>query len=124
MQDEQAIRDTIAAWIRATAAGDIAELTTLMTDDAVFLTPGQSPMRRDDFMAQFLAAVEHVRIEASSEVQEIEIAGDWAYCWNRLDVKATPRAGGAPQHRAGYTLTIFRRDGGAWRLARDANLLA
>jgi ketosteroid isomerase-like protein len=33
--------------------------------------------------------------------------------------------GGDPQHRAGDTLTILRKEAdGRWRLARDANLLS
>jgi ketosteroid isomerase-like protein len=33
--------------------------------------------------------------------------------------------GGKPVRRAGYTLTILRKEpDGRWRLARDANLLA
>src|SRR5438034_605203 len=43
MNDEQAIRDLIATWLRATAAGDIDQVLTLMTDDVVFVTPGQKP---------------------------------------------------------------------------------
>jgi uncharacterized protein (TIGR02246 family) len=122
--DEQAIRDLIERWARATAAGDIAELMTMMAEDVVFLTPGQGPMRRDDFTAGFLAAVEHVQIDAQSNVQEIQVADDLAYAWNYLDVCVTPRAGGAPKRRCGYTLTILRKLDGAWVIARDANLLA
>lgn len=122
--DEQAIRSLIESWAQATAAGDLHELMSLMTEDVIFLTPGQPPMRRDDFAAGFMAAIEHVRIEASSEVQEIEVAGDWAWCCNYLDVTVRPRAGGSPNRRAGYTLTILRKVDGAWAIARDANLLA
>jgi uncharacterized protein (TIGR02246 family) len=122
--DEQAIRSVIDQWVRATAAGDTPELMGMMAEDAVFLTPGQAPMQRDDFAAGFSAAMEHVRIDARSEVQEIEVAGDWAWCWNYLDVVVTPRAAGAPTRRVGHTLTIFRRENGAWVIARDANLLA
>jgi len=122
--DEQAIRELIDRWARATAAGDIAELMTMMTEDVVFLTPGQGPMLRDDFTAGFLAAIEHVRIEAQSQLQEVEVVQDLAYAWNYLDVCVTPRAGGTPKRRSVYTLTILRKLGGAWVIARDANLLA
>jgi uncharacterized protein (TIGR02246 family) len=122
--DEQGIRDLIDNWLRATARGDMADLMKMMAGDVVFLTPGQAPMGRDDFAAGFLAAVEHVRIEASSEVQEIEVSGDLAYCWNYLDVLVTPVAGGSAQRRAGHTLTVLRKENGRWVIARDANLLA
>src|SRR5437868_12398473 len=95
--DEQAIRDLIAEWMSATAAGEPAWLLGLMDEDVVFLTPGQPPIRgRDQFVAGLKAALEHIRIDPTSEVQEVQIAGDLAYCWNRLDVAVTPLRGGAP----------------------------
>ncbi|MDB6111918.1 MAG: SgcJ/EcaC family oxidoreductase [Pedosphaera sp.] len=123
--DKQQIRDLIATWLRATAAGDLPQILKLMAEDVVFLLPGQPPMRgRDAFAAGFAAASQRVRIEGTSDVQEIEIAGDWAYCWNRLTVKVTPVSGGSPQLRTGYTLTILRKQpDGNWVVARDANML-
>jgi ketosteroid isomerase-like protein len=44
--------------------------------------------------------------------------------WTRLSVTVTPTDGTAPLERAGHTLTVLRKQGGRWRLARDANLLA
>jgi len=122
--DEHAIRNVIENWARATTAGDLPELMNMMADDAIFLSPGQEPMDRDNFVAGFSAAMEHMRIEARSEVQEIEVDGDLAYCWNYLDVQITPRTAGASTRRFGHTLTIFHRRNGAWVIARDANLLA
>jgi len=42
--------------------------------------------------------------------------------WTRLSVEMTP-PGGAPMKRAGHTLSVLRKTGGRWQLARDANLL-
>jgi ketosteroid isomerase-like protein len=65
-----------------------------------------------------------VRIAASSEIQEIVVAGEWAYCWAHLVVTVTPRAGGPATRRTGHTLTILRRNAeGDWVVARDANML-
>ena len=43
--DEQAIRDLIALWHRATAAGDVDTVLDLMTDDVVCLVAGQPPVQ-------------------------------------------------------------------------------
>jgi uncharacterized protein (TIGR02246 family) len=49
--------------------------------------------------------------------------GDWACLRNHLQVTVTP-PGDSPVKRAGYTLTILRKQAdGKWLLARDANLL-
>jgi len=125
--DEQLIRDLVATWMRATAEGDLSQILKLMAEDAVFLTPGQPPMRgRDAFAAGFSKALQQFRIESTSDIQEIRIVGDWAYCWNHLLVTMTPNDGErSPMRRSGYTLTVFRKNSdGDWVLYRDANLLA
>ncbi|HEX4966069.1 MAG TPA: SgcJ/EcaC family oxidoreductase [Thermoanaerobaculia bacterium] len=123
--DEQAIRDLIATWLRVSAEGDVAQLAGLMAEDVVFLVPGQSPMRgREAFLAAFRAGAGQYRIEGHSEVEEIEVAGDLAYCWTRLSVTAHPLHEGSPTRRSGNTLSILRRKPeGGWVLFRDANLL-
>jgi uncharacterized protein (TIGR02246 family) len=49
--DEQQIRDLVATWMAATKAGDIEKVLSLMSDDVVFLIPGQPVMRKADFAA-------------------------------------------------------------------------
>jgi uncharacterized protein (TIGR02246 family) len=124
--DEQAIRDVMDRWMRESQAGNSVALADLMSEDVVFLVAGRPPLRgRAEFLAGFEQVMQHVSINGSSEVQEIQVSGDLAYCWNRLSVQATPRSGGPERRRSGYTLSIFRKfDDGAWRLIRDANLLA
>jgi ketosteroid isomerase-like protein len=62
-------------------------------------------------------------IDGHSEIQEIQISGDHAYMWSQLRVEVTP-PGGVTVKRAGHTLSVLRKEGGRWRLARDANLLS
>jgi ketosteroid isomerase-like protein len=67
--------------------------------------------------------LEHARIEPKSDIQEIHVEGQMAYCWNHLSVTVTPIAGGPPKERSGYTLSVFRKENGTWVIARDANLM-
>ena len=62
------------------------------------------------------------RVEGTSDIRELKVLGDRAYLRNHLTVTMTP-PGGAPVQRAGFTLTILRKQDGRWLLARDANLL-
>lgn len=123
--DEQAIRDLIAKWQEATAAGELSQILSLMAEDVVFLTPGNPPMRgKDAFAASFKTVLQKFRIESSGDIQEVQIVANWAYCWTHLSVVTTPLQGGSPTQRSGYTLTIFRKQAdGSWVLARDANML-
>ena len=121
--DERAIRDVIATWLSASAAGDNEKVLTLMSDDVVFLVAGRS-FGKEEFSAGQNALATH-RIEASSDVREVVVSGDLAYARTELTVTMTPLAGGAANRRSGPTLSIFRREAnGRWVLARDANLLA
>jgi uncharacterized protein (TIGR02246 family) len=124
--DEQQIRDLVATWMQATQAGDVDTVLGLMTDDVVFLVAGRPPMDKAGFAAaaRAQASGEAPTFEGRSEIQEIQLAGDWAFMWTRLSVVATLPGGAPPIERAGHTLTVLRREGGRWKLARDANLLA
>jgi uncharacterized protein (TIGR02246 family) len=123
--DEQAIRKLIATWASATSAGELPQLLGLMAEDVVFLVAGHPPMRgRDAFAAGFRTALQHYHIEATSDIQEIQVVEDWAYCWNHLSVTMTPVQSGSPMRRTGHTLTILRKQSdGAWVVTRDANML-
>ncbi len=120
--DEQAIRALIAEWMRASEAGDTQKVLSLMTDDVVFLVAGRAPMRKSDFAAS-QAALRDVEMKATSEIQEINVCGDWAYLWTKLSVSMAPRDG-ATMNRTGNTLSILRKQNGRWLMFRDANLLA
>jgi uncharacterized protein (TIGR02246 family) len=124
--DQQQIRDVIATWLRASTKGDLATVLKLMSEDVVFLIPGQAPMRgRSAFAQAFQNGAQRFRMEASSEILEIEVNGDLAYCWTRLSVTAIPLQTGQTRYRSGHTLSILRKQAdGNWVLVRDANLLA
>ncbi|HTK13272.1 MAG TPA: SgcJ/EcaC family oxidoreductase [Xanthobacteraceae bacterium] len=121
--DERAIREVVDVWLAASKAGDLATVLSLMTDDVIFMVPGQKPFGKEAFAAAS-QGMKDVRIEGTSDIQEIQVLGDWAYLRNYLEMTVTP-PGGAAKRRSGYTLTVLRKEAdGRWRLARDANLLA
>lgn len=122
-EDERAIREVIATWLRASAEGDTAKVLSLMAEDVVFLVPGHRPFGKEAF-ARGQQGLGQFRIDGKSEVREIRVSGDWAYCWTDLTVVMTPVDGGPAVRRSGNTLSIFQRlSDGKWVLARDANML-
>jgi uncharacterized protein (TIGR02246 family) len=124
--DDDQIRQLVATWMAAAKAGDVDTVLGLMSEDVVFLIPGRPPMRKDEFAAaaRAQAGQDGPNIDGTSDIQEITVAGDWAFMWTKLEVVVTPRDGSPPIGRAGHTLTILKKENGKWRLARDANLLA
>lgn len=120
--DERAIRELVGIWFAATKRGDIRTVLSLMTDDVIFMVPGQKPFGKEAFAAAS-EGMKNVRIDGTSDIQEIRVLGEWAYLRNYIEM-AVASPGGAPVRRSGYTLTILRKESdGRWRVARDANLL-
>ena len=120
--DERAIRDLIDTWMKASQAGDTDTVLRLMSDDVVFMVPGREPFGKEAF-ANASRGMQGMRMEGMSEIQELKVLGDLAYLRNYIALTVT-LPGGKPVKRAGYTLTILRKEpDGRWRLARDANLL-
>lgn len=119
--DERAIRDLVATWMRASQERDLATVLGLMTEDVVFMVPGREPFGKEAFAAMS-KEMQGARMQGTSDIRELSVLGDWAYLRNYLTVMITP-PGGPPVRRAGYTLTILRKQNGRWLLARDANLL-
>ncbi len=120
--DEQAIRGLVDTWLAATKKRDLETMLKLMTEDVIFMVPGQEPFGKEGFAATF-REMKNVHLEATSEIHEIKVLGDWAWMRNRLKVTVTP-PNGKPVLRSGYTLTIFRKKtDGRWAIHRDANLL-
>jgi uncharacterized protein (TIGR02246 family) len=124
--DEQAIRNLVAQWHRATADGDVDAVLRLMSEDVVFLVSGRPPMTgRNTFDKGLRGILATHRIESTAEIQECEVSGDLGYCWTLLTVRITPLSGGDANVRSGSALSVFRKQtDGSWQLVRDANLLS
>ena len=121
--DERAIRQVVETWMAASKRGDTATVLSLMTDDVIFMVPGQEPFGKEAFAAAS-KGMEGMKVDGNSEIVELQILGGWAFIRNRIDMAITPPDGGTVR-RAGYTLTLLRKEAdGQWRLARDANLLS
>ena len=120
--DERAIRNVVDTWLAASKAGDLATVLSLMTDDVLFLTPGQPPFGKEAF-AKMSEGMKDVQVDGTSDIQEVQVFGEIAYLRNALRIVIT-MPDGKVVRRSGQTLTILRKEAdGRWRLVRDANLV-
>ncbi|MFN2529782.1 MAG: SgcJ/EcaC family oxidoreductase [Pyrinomonadaceae bacterium] len=119
-ENNQLIRALVDTWLTASKRGDVATLQSLLADDVIFITPGREPFGKEAFTAN-----DHgpVLKEATSDIQEIEVLGDWAWMRTYLDLLLSSSEGGLKRY-AGYTLTILKKNSqGQWVISRDANLV-
>ncbi len=122
--DEEQVRQVMDEWHRLTAEEDVEGLLDLTTDDVVFLTPGNEPIRKQDFAAGLRQFLPKARVEMTQDVKEIEVSGDLAYAWSHLSIDLIPKDGRPRSRSAGYVMTLFQRSrDGRWRMSRDANLV-
>ncbi|MGB8338942.1 MAG: SgcJ/EcaC family oxidoreductase [Burkholderiales bacterium] len=125
--DEQSIRDLFQTWLRASADNQLDVVLGLMSDDMIFLRQGQAPIcGKQAFADAFNAGAGKFKIDAVSNMQEIQIEGKLAYCLSHLSVTMTPITIGTPTMRmAGNILSVLRKQiDGNWVIHRDANMLA
>jgi uncharacterized protein (TIGR02246 family) len=119
--DEKAIRHVVETWMSASQSGDIETVLSLMTDDVVFSVCGQAPFGKEAF-AKSSKGMNGMKMEGSYEIAELQVNGDWAFLRNHISMRITPPSGQIME-RDGYTLTLLRKENGAWKMARDANLM-
>lgn len=123
MTDEDAIREMVETWMSASRAGDLSTILELMADDVLFMTASRQPFGRDQFRRDF-EAMKDAKLDGTASIEEIQVAGDWAWIRNRIDLTIT-LAGNPPVQRSGNALTILRKgEDGRWKLFRDANLVS
>ena len=82
--DEQAIRELVATWIRASKAGDTPTVLGLMAEDVVFLVPGHPPMRGRDAFAALHRARSLLRRELDASLG-VSDEGVYAFGGHRCD---------------------------------------
>jgi uncharacterized protein (TIGR02246 family) len=122
-EDQRAIRELVATWMTASAAGDLGTVLGLMTDDVTFMVPGAEAFGKEAFAAAS-TKLAGATFAGTSDVREVQVIGDWAFARSYLEVATTTPGNGTIQ-RKGWVLSIFRKGSdGRWRIARDANLLA
>lgn len=123
--DEQAIRTLVATWLEASGKGELSRVLELMAEDVVFLGPGRAPMRgREGFAAASRAMEGQREVTGTADIQEVQVFGDWAYCWNHLTLQVRPVGGGVPMRMSGPVLSVLQREpDGRWVIFRDANMV-
>ena len=121
--DEKAIRQLVDDWTVATKKGDVETVLGLMTDDVIFMTPGNEPFGKTAF-AEAMRSMNKLKIDVDNEIIELKVIGNFAFTRNRIVMTAVSSDNSAI-HYSGYSLTILCKEtDGRWSLMRDANLVS
>src|SRR5262245_31678985 len=120
--DKQAIRESVNAWRAASKKGDLSTMLDLLADDVLFIVAGKEPFGKEAFAAANREQMKGMEMDASIDIKEIEVAGQWAWMRSFLEITFT-REGKAAKH-SGHILTIWQKNpDGHWVIKRDANFV-
>jgi uncharacterized protein (TIGR02246 family) len=109
-------------WPAAVNAGDFAAAADVFTEDGIWLAPGvPADFGREAIAArlQSLHAVAKAE-DLTQKVEEVEVAGDWAWVRATYSLRLVPAAGGEPWTETGkYLLISKRQPDGSWKSHRS-----
>jgi len=122
--DRNAILTVVERWHAATREKNIAAILELVDEDVVFLPSALPPVRGKQEVEQmyrnFFPRYREIRQEAG--IEEVRIAGDWAFLWGTDELRLTPQSGEPEIHMKGKGLSILKRQSdGSWKFWRGIN---
>jgi uncharacterized protein (TIGR02246 family) len=99
-------------------ANDVEALLRLRTPDAVELFPGAPPIvGQDAIRAAWKQETDVIEQYTNRSIQEVNLAGDWAFIRFVFTHTITPVAGGDPHISNSQGLWIIRRQlDGSWKI--------
>jgi uncharacterized protein (TIGR02246 family) len=119
--DVEAINHVRTTHIAALNDGDVNAWVAAFANDGVQMPPNApANLGRESIRAWSQAFLAPFRVEFTLAVDEVQVAGDWAFERGTYTITLTPKASGEPMQDSGKYLTIYQRQpGGTWGMARD-----
>jgi uncharacterized protein (TIGR02246 family) len=119
--DLRAIDRVREAHVASLNQGDVDAWAGVFSEDAVQMPPNtRANVGRAAIRAWSHAFLDPFRAEFALEVDEVRVAGDWAFERGAYRIRVSPKAGGPGFEDTGKYITIYQKQAnGAWLMARD-----
>jgi len=124
MKESQAvavIKRLYTDWRSPWEAGDASGVSDFYTDDAIQMPAGASDIvGRDTFRVSLESLFKQFVVKGdSTEVLEVETAGDLAFVRGTYALTLIPKAGGEPTRYTGKFVHLLKRQpNGSWKIHR------
>ena len=101
--EKTAILSLLDRWRVATKAKNVVGLLELVTDDVVFLPSSIPPINGKQKVQELYRTffLQHREINHNAVVEEIQVAGAWAFLWGTDELHLLPDSGEPPVHLKG-----------------------
>jgi uncharacterized protein (TIGR02246 family) len=122
--ERNAILILLDKWRVATRAKDIHAILELVADDVVFLPSSMPPIVGKEAVEEMYRAFfpRYREVKHEAVIEEVRVAGDWAFLWGADELRLTPESGETEIHMKGKGLSILKRQtDGSWRFWRGIN---
>ena len=112
------IQDLLDADFEAARAQDVEALLRLRTDDSVSIFMGEPQLvGKDAIRAAWQVHSEFDATFTDRSVEEVVVAGDWAFARYTLNYSETPKSGGEVISCKGRVVCVLRQEpDGTWRI--------
>jgi uncharacterized protein (TIGR02246 family) len=120
--DRNAVAAMTTRWLTALHAKDIRALMSMLSDDCIFISPGRDPLRGKAAAEALYRTLfdSYADIQQAVTVEEIQVAGDWAFSWGREQLRIGFTAGTVEFE--GHGLAVLHREpDGGWLFVRGIN---
>lgn len=109
-------------YVRVINSNNIDSLTSMLTDDVVFLAANDKPIVGKAAVRAWVDGYyKAFHTKWDKPVQEFVVSGDYAFERYSYTSTDTPVGGGKPVVDTGWGFVVYHRDpDGVWRVARDA----
>ncbi len=112
-----AIEDRIA---EAFANSDATALASQYTEDAILMGPFRPPtVGRGTIEAHYGAVFQQMRSTLKTEVEEVEVAGDWGFMRGTFHQTILDGGGNPVATMSGKYLLVVKKEDGRWKFHRD-----
>ncbi len=118
--DITAIRDLFDRYDSTVTAGLAEEWMSLLSDDIIWMVPNQAALVGKEVVGGRVGPLfSDLNMEHVSGVDEVRVAGDWAYVRGTYAFRVTPKAGGEMTEEIGKIVYILERQAdNSWRMTR------